>query len=280
MKCIKKYWWILIIMLVLPVGINYILLKTTPFSIPIVGEDTDWLSFWGGYLGAIISTGAAFIILYIQRKDNERQNAYNRSQNKSNRQLQLNILQYQQEYQWYKELKVSCIDYYNAFDQNDIINLCNLINEKKSVSLSEASKLLESLIDKNNKVTFQLEFQFSKNKDEEEIRLLKKLEGYNLVYMALIYDAQYIIRQFKKNDEVYSLYDRIDEYKKRNTIPQITTNRIVTILEQSVYYPGVQTEILNKLFAARKNFSPQLIKETLSELIKYEEEKINKIIEI
>lgn len=267
-------------MLVLPVGINYILLKTTPFSIPIVGEDTDWLSFWGGYLGAIISTGAAFIILYIQRKDNERQNAYNRSQNKSNRQLQLNILQYQQEYQWYKELKVSCIDYYNAFDQNDIINLCNLINEKKSVSLSEASKLLESLIDKNNKVTFQLEFQFSKNKDEEEIRLLKKLEGYNLVYMALIYDAQYIIRQFKKNDEVYSLYDRIDEYKKRNTIPQITTNRIVTILEQSVYYPGVQTEILNKLFAARKNFSPQLIKETLSELIKYEEEKINKIIEI
>ena len=278
MKCIKKYWWILIIMLVLPVGINYILLKTTPFSIPIVGEDTDWLSFWGGYLGAIISTGAAFIILYIQRKDNERQNAYNRSQNKSNRQLQLNILQYQQEYQWYKELKVSCIDYYNAFDQNDIINLCNLINEKKSVSLSEASKLLESLIDKNNKVTFQLEFQFSKNKDEEEIRLLKKLEGYNLVYMALIYDAQYIIRQFKKNDEVYSLYDRIDEYKKRNTIPQITTNRIVTILEQSVYYS--QTEILNKLFAARKNFSPQLIKETLSELIKYEEEKINKIIEI
>ena len=174
----------------------------------------------------------------------------------------------------------SCIDYYNAFDQNDIINLCNLINEKKSVSLSEASKLLESLIDKNNKVTLQLEFQFSKNKDEEEIRLLKKLEGYNLVYMALIYDAQYIIRQFKKNDEVYSLYDRIDEYKKRNTIPQITTNRIVTILEQSVYYPGVQTEILNKLFAARKNFSPQLIKETLSELIKYEEEKINKIIEI
>ena len=34
------------------------------------------LSFWGGYLGAIISAGVAFAILYIQRKDNEKQYEY------------------------------------------------------------------------------------------------------------------------------------------------------------------------------------------------------------
>ena len=103
-------------------------------------------------------------------------------------------------------------------------------------------------------------------------------------YSVLLYSIHFYCKtnNYRKirYNKISFLHDRIDEYKKRNTIPQITTNRIVTILEQSVYYSGEQTEILNKLFAARKNFSPQLIKETLSELIKYEEEKINKIIEI
>ena len=58
---LKKYWWAILIILILPVAINFALL--VPAFSPIVGEDTDWLAFWGGYLGAIISAGVAFIIL-------------------------------------------------------------------------------------------------------------------------------------------------------------------------------------------------------------------------
>lgn len=96
---LKKYWWAILIILILPVAINFALL--VPAFSPIVGEDTDWLAFWGGYLGAIISAAVAFIILYIQRKDNERQikdvQKDNDTQNKANRNLQINILKYQQE---------------------------------------------------------------------------------------------------------------------------------------------------------------------------------------
>ena len=52
--------------------------------------DEGWMTSWGGYLGAVISSAIAFVILYIQRRDNEKQN-------EDNRQLQLNILIYQQE---------------------------------------------------------------------------------------------------------------------------------------------------------------------------------------
>ena len=90
MEWIKKYWWIVIIILVLPIGINYILLRPTPFSIPMVGKDTDWLSFWSGYLGAILSSGVAFIILAIQYKQNN-------DENKTNRKIQINSIIYQQE---------------------------------------------------------------------------------------------------------------------------------------------------------------------------------------
>ena len=73
---IKKYWWVFPFILLLPFVINFILL--IPAFSPIVGENTDWLSFWGGYLGAIISAGVAFAILHIQRKDNEEDNKNNR----------------------------------------------------------------------------------------------------------------------------------------------------------------------------------------------------------
>ena len=85
---VKKYWWIAILVLALPVVINFIL--QIPAFTPIVGDSETWLSFWGGYLGAIVSAGVAFIILIIQYQQNK-------EENRSNRQLQINTIKYQQE---------------------------------------------------------------------------------------------------------------------------------------------------------------------------------------
>ena len=244
----------IICIVIIPILINSLILKPRLFE--SVGSGVDWLMFWGGYLGAIISASAAFIILYIQRKDNERQNKENRRVYENNRQLQISILEYQKKSQWLENLKSNCIDYYNAFNQNDIIDLYNLLNKNNSNSLIEAKQLVNSLIDRNNKVIFALEFLFPKNKDNEEIKLFLKIEEYNLVYKALISDVQYIIRQLQKNADTSNLYNEIDEYEKRNVIPQVTNNRIVSILRSRKYISilGGFTDILNELFMARKNF--------------------------
>lgn len=88
-----------IIILIIPLIINKVILLPAMFD--IVGEGTDWLSFWGAYLGSIITAIVAFVILYIQRKDNEKQNLKNREENikqhNANRKLQYNILKHQQE---------------------------------------------------------------------------------------------------------------------------------------------------------------------------------------
>lgn len=267
----------------IPILINILILKPRLFD--IVGTSTDWLSFWGGYLGAIISAGVAFAILCIQRQDNEKQSKKNRDENKiqnnSNRQLQLNVIKYQQQVQWLNELKSKCIEYFNAFDQNDIINLCNLIHKNKKETILEAEELINKLINKNNKATFAIEFLFTKERDEEEIKTLSKLQEYNLAFKALICDTQYIVRILKKNEDPNQLFINIDDYKKENKIPQITENRLVDVLNNyNHFFLTEYTSFINQLFRARKNFNSILIQSTLSELLNYEENKINKIIDL
>ena len=90
---------VLIIALILPLGINALYLISTDCE--VLHKPSEWTTFWGGYLGAIISAAVAFIILYIQRKDNEQQikdaQKDNETHNKANRNLQINTLKYQQE---------------------------------------------------------------------------------------------------------------------------------------------------------------------------------------
>lgn len=90
---------VLIVVLVLPLGINALYLIST--NCEVLHKPSEWTTFWGGYLGAIISAVVAFVILYIQRKDNEQQikdaQKDNETQNKANRNLQINTLKYQQE---------------------------------------------------------------------------------------------------------------------------------------------------------------------------------------
>lgn len=88
MEWIKKYWWIGLLFLVLPVVINFVLF--IPAFTPIVGDNTIWLGFWGSYLGAIISAGVAFVILAIQHKQNS-------EENERNRKLQIDVIKQQQE---------------------------------------------------------------------------------------------------------------------------------------------------------------------------------------
>ena len=79
---------VLIIALILPLGINALYLISTDFE--VLHKPSEWTMFWGGYLGAIISAAVAFIILHIQRKENEKQNDTNRN-------IQINTIKYQQE---------------------------------------------------------------------------------------------------------------------------------------------------------------------------------------
>lgn len=68
MNVLKRYWLIIFILLILPVFINFLYL--TPALKNFFEEPSGWTSIWAEYIGAIISTATAFIILYKQKEDN------------------------------------------------------------------------------------------------------------------------------------------------------------------------------------------------------------------
>ena len=150
-KLFVKYKWYIIagflFMILAPAIINKILLM--PIITDIVGDNTDWLSFWGDYLGAIISFAIAFIVLFVQREDNHKEN-------EQNRQLQINAIKYQQQRQWLDSLGKTMIDNIMMYNPNHLSYIINLMYQKQGFKLihDQIKDLLNHLIITDTAVGF------------------------------------------------------------------------------------------------------------------------------
>lgn len=132
MKYLKKHLWVITSILCLPIAINFILL--IPSFTPIVGNNVEWLSFWANY----ISANVAFIILYIQRKDNKKEND-------NNRKLQINILRHQQEMQWLNMFRQVSVEYVSAYTYNDLVHAINVMRKNPEDAFNILGQLIERL---------------------------------------------------------------------------------------------------------------------------------------
>ena len=201
---IKKYWWIALVILLLPITINFVLL--IPSFTAVVGDEIAWLSFWGGYLGAIISTAAAFIILYIQRKDNESENEKNRVDNevqnkqnreeneklnRANRQLQLNIMKYHQQCHWLDEFRNASLKYSQALNNNNLVLISNMMWEHPQDAFNIVKQLFDDLD------TYQAKFAFTRKQNEESATLAQYIREKAELYKCSLNDLQCIVLYFK-----------------------------------------------------------------------------------
>lgn len=125
MKRIMKYLWIVAIILLLPLVVNFILL--IPSFTPIVGDNISWLGFWGSYLGAIISASVAFIILAIQYKQNS-------EENERNRKLQINVIVHQQEQTRLNHIIDMSVKLLADADVSKYYTLCKHLGEESQYS--------------------------------------------------------------------------------------------------------------------------------------------------
>lgn len=201
---IKKYWWVALIILLLPITLNFILL--IPSFTTIVGDEIVWLSFWGGYLGAIISTATAFIILYIQQKENKSENKKNRTDNetqndlnrveneklnRANRLLQLNIMKYYQQSHWLDNFRNAGLEYCKALNNNDFVLISNMMWNNPQ----DAFNLIKVLFD--NIYTAQANFAFMRKQDERSRVLAEYIGGKAQSYRNSLNDLQWIVLYFK-----------------------------------------------------------------------------------
>ena len=207
--CFKKVWWVflLLVLFLLPIGINSLYLCDawcSIFEIP-----SEWTKFWGGYLGAIISGIVAFIILYIQRKDNELQNKENKIQNQENRQqnkleneANRRLAIYQMEKQRIDDVRNVYTQYMTLVNTNDLLELALKIQQDSPTLITDLrkpndefrkAKILVSLYplkDTNNAKTF-----------------IQERSDFEKSYHATLNDFDKLIRWCKYSDPTFITQD-------------------------------------------------------------------------
>ena len=230
-----------VVIYLIPRTINELILRPTNFK--VVGSGVDWLIFWGGYLGAIISAAVAFAILYIQRKDNkeqiqgnktenERQNKNNRieneKQNKSNRQLQLNIMKYQQQSQWLDNFRNASLAYCGAFNHNDLVMLSNIMWFNPNDAFERIKLLFDRLTVAN------ATFSFVRKHDSTADKLAKSICDIDIKYREVLNIVQYFV--------LYYIVEATHNNRQPNNFLAFllkqnngdnATNQIIQLLQQS-----------------------------------------------
>lgn len=259
----KKYWWGILIAVFAPIVINYILL--IPTIGPVVGDNTHWLSFWGSYLAALIPSAGAFLILYLQREDNHQEN-------EQNRQLQINILKYQQEMQWLNEKKEILIDFALSLNKDDLIELSNKIAANQDI-LSDIKNLLANLVKNDSRVGFM---RVSEKTESFKEFNTKRQSAFNSHRDALL-DFQEINILFMRTpvaQRVPVLQNRLQQGVIHSGLRDI----IFSYPFESVFLQQNPVEISLKLIASLPNLLEDARKASLA-YIKSEEERISKLLE-
>jgi len=86
-QSLKKYWWILIVFIIIPLIVNVIVLFPNNI-IPVAGNQVAWIGFFACYFGSVISAFISFAILFKTIQ-------FNQLENERNRKLQNKIILYQ-----------------------------------------------------------------------------------------------------------------------------------------------------------------------------------------
>lgn len=286
----KKYWWIALVILLMPIALNFILL--TPSFIAIVGDEIAWLSFWGGYLGAIISTAAAFIILYIQRKDNESENEKNRVDNevqnkqnrveneklnRANRQLQLNIMKYHQQYHWLDEFRNASLKYSQALNNNNLVLISNMMWEHPQDAFNIVKQLFDDLD------TYHAKFAFTRKQNEESATLAQYIREKSELYRCSLNDLQWIVLYFKAHAPQFRCKCNFIQYLQSYPDKRANTEHILQLakMQTEQVISGNNHKYFNDIFhtinTSVDGFAYD-VQSKLYEYIKQEQNNIDKLL--
>ncbi len=274
---LKEYWYLWLILLILPLVLYVLIIQ--PWGLNAIGNENApsvWLGFWGSYLGAIITSIAAFIILYKQietnRVENEENRKNNEEQNKKNRAIQLKNIEHQQQMQWLNDFKRIAAEYVMAFNNtNLVIAVNNLGNQNPDEAYHITRKIFDDLKLAKTKMDFY------KGDDENAIALDKKLkEKYNN-FVSVVQDIHCLSSLML--DFLSSHMDGIETLKKIREFKDNFSDSIRKLIPEDMDGIGVKEMII---LAKQRRTSVEDVQKDVSNLLvaytKAEQERIDKIL--
>lgn len=289
---IKKYWWILFLIILTPCVINYIMIQ--PQICEITGNDTSWLSFWGGYIGSIISSSIAVFILCKQLNQNHQENENNRKQNhkenEGNRKLQLAIVKHEQEKVRLSQLKNAFTDFILSCNDNAINKVVSNMMSKK-YSLTDYDNL-RNLWDDMSKKKFIIDLNI-KNLPKTEFlnNYILAFDALYKSYVSTISNLEFfnmIMSNLPEDKKKYKTYvtefldsiERKDSEDSKKTDGLVSPKSIASIIKNKGCYDEIEENAPTLIGCFiiqfyKENNLKQKFESTIMDLVISEEKRID-----
>lgn len=273
LRYIKEYFIQLLLIIATPLIINTLMVQ--PILFPITGDSSSWLSFWGSYIGAVLSSAIALYILYKQNQQNHTENIVNRN-------LQLSVIKYNQELDKLRDLRTALVDFQASFDYMEITNIASKFidghfGEEERARLKY---LVCDIDEKGFKATLLLDLMSSSNSVNEFNLVYNKIYNrYGLILgeLSSFLDLMQDLPQNKSEKRSYieehlkywEIYDKQQKEIVINKIPEFTPQKSISeIIKSHGNYENIEEEasdiVKERLLETIKDSS---LKENLKECI-------------
>lgn len=250
LRYIKEYFIQLLLIIATPLIINTLMVQ--PILFPITGDSSSWLSFWGSYIGAVLSSAIALYILY-------KQNQQNYTENIANRNLQLSVIKYNQELDKLRDLRTALVDFQASFDYMEITNIASkfidgYFSEEERARLKY---LVRDIDEKGFKATLLLDLMSNSNSVNEFNLVYNKIYNrYGLIlgdfssFLDLMQDLPQSKAEkrayIEKQLNVWETYDKQQKEKVINKISGFTPPKSISeIIKSHGNYENIEEEASN-----------------------------------
>ncbi|WP_337632915.1 hypothetical protein [Prevotella sp.] len=261
-----------------------------PILFPITGDSSSWLSFWGSYIGAVLSSAIALYILYKQNQQNHTENIVNRN-------LQLSVIKYNQELDKLRDLRTALVDFQASFDYMEITNIASKFidghfGEEERARLKY---LVCDIDEKGFKATLLLDLMSSSNSVNEFNLVYNKIYNrYGLILgeLSSFLDLMQNLPQNKSEKRSYieehlkywEIYDKQQKEIVINKIPEFTPQKSISeIIKSHGNYENIEEEasdiVKERLLETIKDSSlKENLKECIQNILSEEQNRIYTIL--
>mgnify|MGYP000631143290 FL=1 len=288
LRYIKEYFIQLLLIIATPLIINTLMVQSILF--PITGDSSSWLSFWGSYIGAVLSSAIALYILYKQNQQNHTENIVNRN-------LQLSVIKYNQELDKLRDLRTALVDFQASFDYMEITNIASKFidghfGEEERARLKY---LVCDIDEKGFKATLLLDLMSSSNSVNEFNLVYNKIYNrYGLILgeFSSFLDLMQDLPQNKSEKRSYieehlkywEIYDKQQKEIVINKIPEFTPQKSISeIIKSHGNYENIEEEasdiVKERLLETIKDSSlKENLKECIQNILSEEQNRIYTIL--
>ncbi len=260
-----------VVIVLVPVGINYLVLSPTPERFKLADPSNGWLNFFAVYYGSVITVIVSFIVLYRTIKSNQKEN-------NTNRKLQMSILKYQINKDRNNAIKDLFARYIYSLDYFGIKSLAKVFdNNKQSYFYS-----LRQLLEKTSIAYQMLEFNLNDFKDDEERRFIDTINTFRISYNELLMDLLWMLQPYNNkgtDEENRNTYiEQLKECEAKSSYSNKGTNRIWHVVQKYDYRIKDNChKIINECI---DNFDFRAIEKIANDFFDYEKSKNEALINI